>query len=116
MPHDPDLIRLCHMWEAAREAIGYAAGRSRQDLASDRPLQHSLVRLLEIIGEAAGTISEHFRAEHPEIPWRAMVGMRNRLVHAYFDVNLDVVWRTVTEELPRLIAQIEPILKTAGLL
>ena len=116
MPHDPDLIRLRHMWEAAREAVGYAALRSRQDLDADRPLQHSLVRPLQIIGEAAGTVSEPFRAKHPEIPWRAMVGMRNRLVHAYFDVDLDVVWRTVKEELPELIAQIEPILKTAALL
>ena len=116
MPHDPDLIRLRHMWEAAREAIGYATARSREDLDADRLLQHSLVRLLEIVGEAAGGVSDHFRTAYPGIPWRAMVGMRNRLVHAYFDVDLDVVWRTATDELPDLAAQIEPILRANGLL
>lgn len=67
------------------------------------------MRLLEIIGEAARGISRHFRETHQEIAWDKMAGMRDRLVHGYFDVNLDVVWETVTRDLPLLIAQLEKI-------
>ena len=116
MPPKEDLNRLYHMWEAGREAVGYARGRTRQDLETDRPLTHSLVRCMEIIGEAASKISPEFRNAHPEIEWADMIGMRNRLIHAYFNINLNIVWRTVNEELPRLIAEIEPILKAEGML
>ena len=67
----------------------------------------SLVRLLEIIGEASRGISEEIRLAHPEIAWKKMTGMRDRLIHGYFDVNLDVVWETVTQDIPPLIAQLE---------
>lgn len=91
MPADADLVRAYHIWDAAREAIDYARGRRREDLDADRPLQHSLVRMLEVIGEAASGTSHPFRKAHPGVPWQQMVGMRNRLIHAYFDINLDVV-------------------------
>jgi uncharacterized protein with HEPN domain len=70
---------------------------------------------LEIVGEAAARVSPEFRESHPEFEWADMIGMRNRLIHVYFDINLNIVWRTVSEELPRLIAQIEPILKAEGM-
>jgi uncharacterized protein with HEPN domain len=73
-------------------------------------LSLSLVRLLEIIGEASRGISEEIRLAHPEIAWKKMTGMRDRLIHGYFDVNLDVVWETVTQDLPPLIAQLEKLL------
>ena len=79
------------------------------ELDTDRKLNLSLVRLLEIIGEAARSISEEFRDSHPDLSWKSMVGMRDRLIHGYFDVNLDVVWETVTQDLPSLIAQLEKI-------
>ncbi|NOY79845.1 MAG: DUF86 domain-containing protein [Kiritimatiellaeota bacterium] len=82
MPPDPDLVRLFHIWEAAREAMDHTEGRSRADLDTDRLLQHALVRLLEIVGEGAAGCSPAFRSDHPQIPWKAMVGMRNRLIHA----------------------------------
>ena len=116
MPHKEDMNRLYHIWAAATEAVGYAQGRHRRDLDSDRPIQHSMVRLLEIVGEAASCISLPFREAHPEIPWSLMVGMRNRMIHAYFNVNLQIVWDTVTESLPPLITCIEPILADAGML
>jgi uncharacterized protein with HEPN domain len=75
-------------------------------------LNLSLVRLLEVIGEATRGISPSFRTGHPEVPWEKMVGMRDRLIHGYFDINLDVVWETVTKDLPPLIDQLERILKT----
>jgi uncharacterized protein with HEPN domain len=105
-----DADRLYHMVEAAREALDYAQGHVRQDLETDRPLMHSLVRCLEIIGEAANKITPELREARPEIPWGNMIATRNRVVHAYFAVNLSIIWRTVTEELPLLIAQIEPLL------
>jgi uncharacterized protein with HEPN domain len=72
-------------------------------------LSLSLVRLLEIIGEAAKGITKEFRQEHSELPWKSMVGMRDRLIHGYFDVNLDIVWETVTSDLPPLINKLEKI-------
>ncbi len=110
MASEQDLIRLRHMLEAAQEAVSYAAGHGRGDLESDGMLAHALTRCLEIIGEAATQVATSFRAEHPEIPWRDMTSMRNRLIHAYFDVNLNILWRTVREDLPPLIANIERIL------
>ncbi len=104
-----DLVRLHHILDAAREAVAFSQGRSRNDLNTDRMLNLSLVRLLEIIGEAARETSTAFREAYPEIAWKKMVGMRDRLTHGYYDVNLDVVWETVTEDLPPLIVQMEKI-------
>ena len=106
---EDDGVRIRHILDAAREAVGFVDGRGREDLDSDRMLSLSLVRLLEIIGEAARGVSAHFREAHPDLPWKSMAGMRDRLIHGYFDVNLDVVWETVTEDLPALVAQLETI-------
>ena len=69
----------------------------------------AIVRLVEIIGEAAGNVSKEFQAAHSEIPWAVIVGMRNRLAHAYFDVDLDQVWDTVKDDLPLLIVRLEKV-------
>ena len=106
---EDDNVRIQHILDASREAVAFANGRNRADLDTDRKLNLSLVRLLEIIGEAARGISSEFRQEHPDLPWKSMIGMRDRLIHGYFDVNLDVVWKTVTEDLPPLILQLEKI-------
>lgn len=107
---DNDLVRLHHILDAAREAVAFSQGRSQKDLYSDRMLNLSLVRLMEIIGEAARGISPTCRAAHPEVAWQKMAGMRDRLVHGYFDINLDVVWETVTQDLPPLLSQLENII------
>lgn len=86
-----DDIRLRHMLEAAVEAQEFVEGRSRDDLTSDRMLLLALTKSIEIIGEAASRISLEFREQHPELPWTDIVGMRNRLIHAYFDINIDIV-------------------------
>ncbi len=104
-----DNVRVRHILDAAREAVSFSNGRCRADLDTDRKLNLSLVRLLEIIGEAARGLSQEFRQEHPELPWESMAGMRDRLIHGYFDINLDVVWETVTEDLPGLVAKLEKI-------
>ena len=98
-----DNTKVKHIIEAANEAISFIKGKVRQDLDKDRKLSLSLVRLLEIIGEAANGLSESFRESHPDIPWNSIINMRNRLIHGYFDINLDVVWQTVTEDLQELI-------------
>ena len=104
-----DEIRLRHMVDAAREASSFAAGRTREDLDTDRQLVMALVKEIEIVGEAAARVSEATREHMSNIPWDELIGMRNRLVHAYFDVNLDIVWQTVQEDLPKLVALLEPV-------
>ena len=107
--HD-DIIPLRHMLDHAREAIGMIAGKKPEDLAKERMLELSLVRLVEVIGEAAGRVSRTGQAKYPKIPWREVIGMRNRLVHGYDSVDLNVLWDTVELDLPPLIAQLETIL------
>jgi uncharacterized protein with HEPN domain len=101
-----DLIRLRHMLDAAREAVQFASGRSRPDLNTDRMLVLSLVKSIEIIGEAASKVSSHVKSRNPGIPWQNITGMRNRLIHAYYDVNLDILWATVSKNLPPLIEEL----------
>jgi len=95
------------MLDAAREASDFAQGRSRQDLDADRQLVMALVKEIEIIGEAANQISLPTRKRLPELPWDDIVGMRHRLVHAYFDINLGILWETIERDLPPLIEQLE---------
>lgn len=97
------------MRDAAGEALLFVEGKERIDLDTDRKLLLSIVKEIEIIGEAAGRVSDECRKEFPEIPWREITAMRNRLIHAYFDINPDIVWSAVTEELPRLLAALEKI-------
>ena len=104
-----DEIRLRHMLEAAREAVSFTRGRGLGDLETDRQLLLSLIKDIEIVGEAASRISSSTRRELDTIPWTRIVAMRNRLIHAYFSINLDIVWKTVQEDLPALIAQLEPL-------
>ena len=105
-----DEIRLRHMIEAAREAMSFVHGRVRSDLDNDRQLVLSLVKDIEIIGEAATQITQPTRIELTNIPWRKIIAMRNRLVHAYFSINLDIVWQTVQEDLPTLVANLEQLI------
>ena len=104
-----DLVRLRHMIEAGETVARFVAGRSRADLDRDLMLMFAVVRAIEIIGEAASKMSAETYAAHAEIPWRAIVGMRHRLVHAYFDIDADVVWVAATQEVPALLAQLRTL-------
>ncbi|MBI4394012.1 MAG: DUF86 domain-containing protein [Euryarchaeota archaeon] len=106
--------RLLDVLDAAREAVALSSGRSRGDLDEDRTLALSLTRLLEVVGEAAKHVGEPTRNTLPGVPWRKIAGMRDKLIHAYFEVDLDVVWRTVAEELPTLVRELEGILEKKG--
>jgi uncharacterized protein with HEPN domain len=104
-------VRLRHMLDASREAVGFTRGKTRAGLDTDRALQLALTRLLEIIGEAASRISQASRDRFPAIPWSAAIAIRNRLIHGYEDVDLDIVWQTICEDLPQLIEFLEKALE-----
>ena len=106
-----DLIRLRHMLDAAREVMFFAQNKTRRSLDTDRKLVLALVKSIEIVGEAAANVTNKCHEDLPQIPWPNIIGMRNRLIHAYFDINLDILWKTVIEDLPPLIADLEKIVE-----
>lgn len=100
--HD-DGVRIQHMIDHAREAIDLASQRTRADLDRDRIFNLAMVRLLEIIGEAAARVTEVGRERYPRVQWPEIVGMRNRIVHGYDQINFDIVWTVITQDLPALL-------------
>lgn len=104
------LERLRHMRDFAAEAVQFAQGRSRADLDSDRLFSLAVARLFAVMGEAATHVPDDLRDAHPEIPWRSIVGMRNRLIHGYVEVDHDIVWETIVRHLPPLITALDQML------
>ena len=100
------------MLDAAREAVGFLHGRSRDELDTDRLLARGLVSCLQEIGEAASRVTRERRDRESGIPWDEVIGMRHRVVHDYRNVRLDVVWETVTNDLPMLIDELGRVLPT----
>lgn len=98
------------MLDAARKAVAFLADGAVTDIEQDEKLALALVRLIEIIGEAAKAVSDTTRAANPNLPWREMAGAPDRLIHGYYDVDLDQVWTIVSQDLPALVAQLEEIL------
>ena len=105
-----DRTRILHMLDASRKAIIYGKKYTRQDIENNEILRLALVKIIEIVGEAAAKTSLPLQKAHPEVPWPQIISMRNRLVHGYFDINLDILWQTIKEDLPVLIPQLEKIL------
>lgn len=104
-----DVIRIKHMLDAAYEARSFTSGKNRSDLDGSRQLTLALVKDIEIIGEAASKVAQETRNKYATIPWLDIINMRNRLIHAYFDIDLEILWDTVTKEIPPLIAELEKI-------
>ena len=104
-----DRSYLLDMLVAARDAMAFAKGLSYDEFATDRRSQLAILKSVEIVGEAASRLSAETKERHPDIPWREIAGMRNRLVHAYFDIDLRLVWETVDSDVPVLVAQLEPL-------
>jgi uncharacterized protein with HEPN domain len=98
--------------EAMDKAMKFVEGMSYEDFVKDDRTVFAVIRALEIIGEAVKNIPQEFRVEHPEIPWRDMAGMRDKLVHEYFGVKLEVIWKTIKEEIPPLKPLFEKILES----
>ena len=104
-----DDARLLDIVLACREAQDYVQGVTEADFCGDRKLQRALSMVLEIIGEAARTVSDDLKQAHPEIPWRDLVGLRNRIVHEYFRLDIGVLWQIVQQDLPHLLMLITPL-------
>ncbi|MBF0561979.1 MAG: DUF86 domain-containing protein [Alphaproteobacteria bacterium] len=107
-----DATRIRHMIEAAESAQRFIAGRTRADIDTDEQLRFALVQAVQIIGEAASRISPETRSAIPSVPWADIIFMRNRLVHAYFDIDHDIVWETATRDIPDVLPLLRPLLPT----
>ena len=102
------------MLVAARDAVAFSEGLSFSRFVGEQRSQLAIVKAVEIVGEAAARLSRETTEAHPDIPWREVVGMRNRLVHGVFDIDLQVVWDSVQKDLPVLIAHLEPLVSPEG--
>ena len=107
MSRDPEY--LTDIVSSARLILTYVEGVQRERFIRDTRLQDSVIRRIEIIGEAVRRLSPGFRERHPNIPWQAMTGMRNQMIHGYDDIDMDVVWDTAQGSIPRLLSMIEPL-------
>lgn len=107
--NERDAGYLYDMLSQARTAARFIEGKDRGDLDTDELLQHALVRVLSVVGEAARHVSDEVREAHPEIPWSDITGMRHRLVHDYLHVDLDRVWEAATDGVSELIPKLEAI-------
>jgi uncharacterized protein with HEPN domain len=94
---------------AANKALQFVEGIDRRNFAENEIIQSAVMRPLEIIGEASARVSQEFRKANPQIPWKEMIGLRNRLIHEYFRVDFNAVWDTIHKDLPKLIELIEPL-------
>lgn len=93
----------------ASEKIAVRAARGREQFDEDEDLQFALVHLVRLVGEAASKLSDELTAAHPEVPWRQVVGMRNRMVHGYFEIDLNFLWDAATQDIPDLAEQVRGI-------
>ena len=106
--HD-DRVRFLHMLEAAEKAVKLSKGKTRSDLDSDETFALAVTRLLEILGEAANHVSDEIKEKYPDIPWHEFRGVRNHLIHGYFDVDLDIIWQILSKDLPAVIPEIRKL-------
>lgn len=102
------------MLDMARKAVGKTQGLAREAYDADENLRLALIHLVQVIGEAARQVSAECSASHPDIPWSDIIGMRHKVVHDYLGVDEDIVWQVVTEDLPKLVAALEPIVPPAA--
>ncbi|MBW4539483.1 MAG: DUF86 domain-containing protein [Myxacorys chilensis ATA2-1-KO14] len=105
-----DKARLHHMLNAAREAVEFVENKSRSEIDTNKMLTLAICRCFEIIGEAASRITKERQRELTQIPWSTVISMRNRIIHDYFNIDLDILWDTTTQNLPQLIAELETII------
>ncbi len=107
---DKDQIRMKHMLDAAEKLVLFTKDSKREDLDKDEKLGLAVVRLTEILGEAASKITDETREEHSDFPWREMTSTRNRLIHGYFDVDYDIIWAIIKNDIPGVIEKIKVLL------
>lgn len=114
MPKD-ELVYVGHMLDKANEALSLVSGKTRQDYDRDTALRLALTHLIQVIGEAARRVSSQIRERYPEIPWDAIAGMRSKIVHDYMNVDEDIVWDSVTQELQPLIEELKKVLPSESI-
>ena len=102
------------MIDFARKAVAYTQGKTQADFVADELTYDATLRNLELIGEGATHIPNRVRAAHPEIPWRAIIGARNRLAHGYLSMNDDLVWSMIQDAIPKLLPALQHLLDTTG--
>ncbi|QTA91362.1 HepT-like ribonuclease domain-containing protein [Desulfonema magnum] len=112
MSEKTDRDFLEHIREAAERASSYTEKMNSEEFLRDTKTQDAVIRNIEIIGEATKNLSDDLRDRHPEIPWKGLAGMRDRLIHQYFGVNLDVVWSVAKDELPEILLHIKKMKET----
>ena len=112
--NQPDLIRIRHMIDAAEEIASFIKGKTIENLIQSRQLTLSLLKLVEIIGEAASRVSKDAQLQNDQIPWTEIIGMRNRLIHVYFDIDIERVWDTVQLDIPELALKLKNLLKSGS--
>ncbi len=101
---------LRDMVESAEKALDFVQGMTQDEFIDDEKTTYAVIRALEVLGEAAKKIPDEVRGEHPDIPWRTIAGMRDKLIHEYFGVDRVVIWRTVTEDIPGLLPKLHTML------
>lgn len=109
MPHKDDSVYVGHMLDTSKKALSMMYGLTREDYDENEILRFALIHLIQVIGEAARHLSKEFMEKYPHIPWKAIVGMRHKVVHDYMDVDEDIVWDTVVNELNPLVVELEKI-------
>ena len=109
MSRRSDRVSLVDMLIYAKEAVALSSETSLDDVKEDRVIQLALQKLVEIVGEAGNRVSEDTQRKYTEIPWPEIIGLRNRLIHGYDDVNLDILWKIIQDDLPPLIEQLRPV-------
>ena len=106
----PDALRIRHMLDAAMDIQAFTRNRTRQRFEKDRMRAFAVIHLFEILGEAASSVSDELVGSTPQVRWRDIINMRNRLIHGYHDINLEIIWKTAMEDIPVLIDQLEDLL------
>ncbi len=106
---DKDRIRIQHMIDATLEALSFVEGITEESFSKDRMIILSVIKDIEIIGEAASKMSEETKIKNPDIPWKDIIGMRNKLIHGYFEVDIKLVWNTTKNNLPSLLKALKYI-------
>ena len=104
-----DEARLADILLGCQEASEYVKGVTYEEFLKDSKLQRALCMVLEIIGEAARAVSPECKAAHPQVPWGSIVGLRNRIVHEYFRLDLQIIWNIVQNDIPSLLAVVRPL-------
>jgi uncharacterized protein with HEPN domain len=115
MPRRDPRIALVHMLDHSKEIVEITCGKTRADLDTDRCLNLALVRLLEIVGEAANRVPQEERDQYPQIPWFEVISVRNRLIHGYDMVDFDILWQITTQDIPKLVNSLDVILASSEL-